>query len=224
MIWKDFEKLEEKKINLGGSEDCHPKKHYEGYVSLDLATEMNYGISHDLRKPLPIEDEQVDTILSEHFFEHIPYKDGLKLVNECYRVLKKGGNMRIAVPDYGSPKNKKAGLKKHDPRHGDHVEFPTYTWANKMMKESNVENYQISNYWDGKFFKYKQIDYSKGWVKRTRENDCRNYRLTFLSKLMGIIRDVSMWVSCGFPISGDQIYNARGRKFRMTSIIIDFKK
>jgi len=47
-------------------------------------------------------DDSVETIVCNHFFEHIP---GLKrpgFMDECYRILKKGGQLIIAVPHYNS--------------------------------------------------------------------------------------------------------------------------
>ncbi len=224
MNWNEFEGLGQKKLNLGGGGDCHPVKHYENYVAVDLETSAEFGISHDLTKPIPIQSDSVDTVLSEHFFEHIPAQYGVLLVNECLRILKPGGNLRIAVPDYGSPKNKKAFLNKFDPKHTDHVEFPTYDWVKKLAASSEAKNYSISNYWQGSMFHFCPTDYSLGWVKRTVENDKRNYRNILMDKFFGIFRDIAMWVSCGFPLKGDQIHNARGRKYRMTSIILDITK
>jgi predicted SAM-dependent methyltransferase len=31
--------------------------------------------------------------------EHIPFQSGLKLISECFRVLKPGGKLRISTPD-----------------------------------------------------------------------------------------------------------------------------
>jgi ubiquinone/menaquinone biosynthesis C-methylase UbiE len=52
-----------------------------------------------LRKGLPLSDETVDFIYSSHFIEHLSYSDSIKLLKECYRVLKRGGWIRVVVPD-----------------------------------------------------------------------------------------------------------------------------
>lgn len=44
-------------------------------------------------------DNSVDIICCIHFLEHFTYSDADKLLSEFYRVLKKDGCLRIAVPD-----------------------------------------------------------------------------------------------------------------------------
>jgi predicted SAM-dependent methyltransferase len=41
----------------------------------------------------------VQKIYSSHFFEHLPYNDMRKVLKECYRVLKKNGEIYIVVPN-----------------------------------------------------------------------------------------------------------------------------
>ena len=53
----------------------------------------------DLRNGLPIEDNSADFIYNEHFIEHLKFEGGEKAIKEFYRVLKKGGILRIATPD-----------------------------------------------------------------------------------------------------------------------------
>jgi SAM-dependent methyltransferase len=48
---------------------------------------------------LPFEDESVDAIFISHVLEHFTYKESLFVLNECHRVLKRAGRMRIVVPD-----------------------------------------------------------------------------------------------------------------------------
>jgi predicted SAM-dependent methyltransferase len=56
----------------------------------------------DCRRSLPFDDDSVEVIFAEHVFEHFEYKiESLKFLTECYRCLKKGGVMRIVVPDAG---------------------------------------------------------------------------------------------------------------------------
>jgi predicted SAM-dependent methyltransferase len=56
-------------------------------------------VHHDLSYGIPFSDNTADYIYSSHFVEHMFKKEALNLFNESYRVLKKGGVMRIAVPD-----------------------------------------------------------------------------------------------------------------------------
>ena len=48
---------------------------------------------------MPYSDESVGKIYTSHFIEHIPKYKGLFFLQECYRVLKIDGVMRLVVPD-----------------------------------------------------------------------------------------------------------------------------
>ncbi len=53
----------------------------------------------DARKPFPFSDSSFDYIFSEHMIEHIPYEDGCHMLQECHRVLRPGGRIRLSTPD-----------------------------------------------------------------------------------------------------------------------------
>ena len=56
-------------------------------------------IRHDVTKGLPLASDSVDYIYSSHLLEHIKRSDSEKVLAECHRVLKKGGIIRLVVPD-----------------------------------------------------------------------------------------------------------------------------
>jgi SAM-dependent methyltransferase len=56
-------------------------------------------IHHDLTNGIPFEDGVADFIYSSHFIEHLYREDAKHLLNDCYRVLKNNGVLRISVPD-----------------------------------------------------------------------------------------------------------------------------
>lgn len=49
--------------------------------------------------PYPIDGNTFDYVFCEHMIEHISYIDGLKMLKECFRILKPGGKIRIVTPD-----------------------------------------------------------------------------------------------------------------------------
>jgi predicted SAM-dependent methyltransferase len=55
----------------------------------------------DVRKGLPFANESVSYIYSSHTFEHFRWSESLNVAEECFRVLKSGGALRIVVPDLG---------------------------------------------------------------------------------------------------------------------------
>lgn len=64
-------------------------------------------LSLDVRKGLPYKDNTVKYIYASHFLEHFSRKDAEYFLKECYRVMKKGGVIRIVVPDL------QAGIKNY---------------------------------------------------------------------------------------------------------------
>lgn len=54
---------------------------------------------YSLGDSLPINDESISFIFSEHFFEHLFLNEAISLFGECRRVLVKNGIFRVIVPD-----------------------------------------------------------------------------------------------------------------------------
>lgn len=54
---------------------------------------------HNVCKGLPFPDETFDAVYHSHLLEHLPREAASPFTQECYRVLKGGGVIRIAVPD-----------------------------------------------------------------------------------------------------------------------------
>jgi len=74
----------------------------DGYIGVDL-----YAPEADLKVdlfsfPLPWKDGEVTEILASHFLEHVPAKLRWPFFDECHRILKPGGLMRIFVPSFKS--------------------------------------------------------------------------------------------------------------------------
>jgi len=90
------------RINIGsGNWSC------DGWTNLDYPSEwynkaqkkheiVPYNIRED---NIPYEDNSVDVIYCSHVIEHIENEYIQKMFNECYRVLKKEGIIRICCPD-----------------------------------------------------------------------------------------------------------------------------
>lgn len=54
---------------------------------------------HDLTRTFPWSDSSVDVVYSSHTLEHLSREQGRFFLTECRRVLRKGGILRIVVPD-----------------------------------------------------------------------------------------------------------------------------
>jgi len=72
----------------------HPSEWYAKAQKNHIFTP--YDIRNDM---IPFADESVDVIYCRHVIEHIENIYIKKMLDECFRVLKKGGIMRILCPD-----------------------------------------------------------------------------------------------------------------------------
>jgi predicted SAM-dependent methyltransferase len=82
-------------VNLGAGAEGRT-----GWVNVDVCGDPSVDCVYDCRKSLPFPDESVRGIFCEHFLEHIDYTEELPyFLSECHRVLKKGGILRVIVPD-----------------------------------------------------------------------------------------------------------------------------
>jgi predicted SAM-dependent methyltransferase len=84
------------RLHLGSG--SQPK---DGWLNIDLAGDP-IDLAWNLAHGIPFADGSVDAIFHEHLLEHIPLRAGASLMDECLRVLKPGGILRIGVPDAGA--------------------------------------------------------------------------------------------------------------------------
>lgn len=224
MDWNDVRALDPIKLNLGGYGDCHPQPHYEGFVAVDIAPSPGWTVAHDLTQPFPLADGSVAQILSEHCLEHLREADLQALLVECHRILRPGGWMRFAVPDYGSPRNAPYRARGFDPHHTDHLCFPTYEMLSAIVAKTPFRTARFHQYWSSGAFVDAPIDYSRGWIKRTKDNDPRNRREGIAERASGLVRDAACFVESGFRVDRARLSTVRGRPLRMTSIVVDLDK
>ncbi len=93
-----YKKYREKKnllVNIGCGDQGKT-----GWVNVDCRALPGVNCICDPRQQLPFSDSSVRAIYTEHFFEHIDYTEEVPVfLDECLRVLKPGGLLRIVVPD-----------------------------------------------------------------------------------------------------------------------------
>ena len=163
---------------------------YNNYLGLSLHQENEKHIKWDLTKlPFPFEDNSINIFQSEDVFEHINYNNLGSIIDEIYRILKPTALFRLSMPDYNCDILYKRsfydynGNLVYDPGGGGtfenpgHVWFPTYDKVKKLIdvtkfgKNGKVEYLQY--YISKKKFVLSNIDYSKGYIQRTPDNDKR---------------------------------------------------
>src|SRR5215470_4711811 len=70
-----------------------------GWLNSDLRPHTRDVLHLDATKRFPFDDELFDYIFSEHMIEHVSYAEGLFMLGECYRILKKNGRIRLSTPN-----------------------------------------------------------------------------------------------------------------------------
>lgn len=87
-----------KLLNLG----CGNRFHSE-WINIDyIATDTSSVVVHDLSKSIPFSHSFADVVYHSHLLEHLTRSDAVDFLEECYRVLRPKGTIRIAVPDLES--------------------------------------------------------------------------------------------------------------------------
>lgn len=69
------------------------------FCNLDYLWRPGVDVCCDVTRGLPFPDDHFVGIFSEHMLEHVRFSDALSILAECRRVLKKGGTLRLIVPD-----------------------------------------------------------------------------------------------------------------------------
>jgi predicted SAM-dependent methyltransferase len=84
---------------IGGwiNTDFDTRKHPDVKNHLDVTDK--FSIREKGKDDIIIDDNSVDYIFSEHMIEHLTYQEGKFMLEECFRVLKVGGKIRISTPD-----------------------------------------------------------------------------------------------------------------------------
>lgn len=195
MKFKDIEKLDNIYLYLGYFPINRRTLTNINFIGLSLSQDNNYHIKHDVTHNIPLNDNTVDIVQSEDVMEHIEYEKLKNSINEIYRVLKPGGLFRLSMPDYvcdilyersnkdenGNIIFDKGGGGSYDFKNkkvinGGHVWFPTYKSVKLLLETTNFSNDNIEylHYYDvDKSPVTKMIDYSKGYISRTPDNDKR---------------------------------------------------
>jgi predicted SAM-dependent methyltransferase len=121
----------------------------EGWLNTDL-NDIGSVVFLDAGGVFPIESDTFDFVYSEHLFEHLKVEQQLNMLVESYRILKKGGIMRIATPNldflfniYADPTT---------PVHVDYVNHSVNTYPclksvyNSIIDKEEYYNYVINNF------------------------------------------------------------------------------
>lgn len=131
-------------VNLG----CGNKYHKD-WINLDFKSNNEDVKEFNLLQKLPFEDNSVDVVYSSHVLEHFTKCEAPKFLEECYRILKPKGIIRVIVPDLEQlMKNYFTFL--NGAKNGDIDSQEKYEWTMIELFDQMVRNYsggEMLNYW-----------------------------------------------------------------------------
>jgi predicted SAM-dependent methyltransferase len=81
-------------LNLGCGTRFHPS-----WINVDLQPQHPTIVRHDATAPLPFPNEHFAAVYHSHLLEHLPCDTVPSFLRECSRVLRRGGVLRLALPD-----------------------------------------------------------------------------------------------------------------------------
>ena len=82
------------KLQIGGGSNPFP-----GWLNTDITPNADNTIFLDATEQFPFEEDSFDYVFCEHMIEHISYLEGINMLQECYRILKQGGKIRVSTPN-----------------------------------------------------------------------------------------------------------------------------
>jgi predicted SAM-dependent methyltransferase len=74
------------------------KNPLDGWLNTDYFPDDPAILHLDATARFPLPDNSVELIFSEHMIEHLPLAGGMSMIDQCFRVLKPGGRLRISTP------------------------------------------------------------------------------------------------------------------------------
>jgi hypothetical protein len=93
-VEKQTESDRPRRLNWGCGTDPEP-----GWINSDIKEGPGIDLSCDIRAGLPLKDESIDYAVSIHALPEVAYGDLVPTLAELRRVLRKGGALRLALPN-----------------------------------------------------------------------------------------------------------------------------
>lgn len=123
-----------KYLNLGCGHRFHSSWTNINFISTDENV-----IACDLKKGIPFPEKSFDVVYHSHMLEHLSKAESELFINECYRVLRPQGILRIVVPDL--EQIVRAYLYCLEKAHIDPKEWEqNYQWILLEMYDQTVRN------------------------------------------------------------------------------------
>lgn len=76
------------------------KRYIPGFIHVDLVNLPHIDYKHNVEELPMFEDNSAELIYASHVFEYFDRQQAIAVLNEWRRVLKNGGILHLAVPDF----------------------------------------------------------------------------------------------------------------------------
>ncbi len=119
----------------------------------------------------------IDAIKAEHVWEHLTLEEGVVAAKICFKYLKKGGYLRIAVPDgYHTDPYYIRGVDVDGTGPGakDHKVLYTYITLRKILNDSGFEVKFLEYFDEHGTFHFIDWNSADGFISRSKRYDRRN--------------------------------------------------
>lgn len=113
-------------------------KFQEGWIGLERYT-LDVTVAADWARIF--EPDSLDTVLAEHVWEHLPPEQARAATSLCFRYLKPGGRLRLAVPDGCFPHPEYIEFVRpggSGPGAWDHHELYTEASLRRLMEDAGL--------------------------------------------------------------------------------------
>lgn len=148
--------------------------HYKGWIHTDIDT-FNILLEDNWSKYF--QENTIDRLLAEHVWEHLTAEQAQLAFKYCFKYLKPGGALRIAIPDGYHPDPEYIDkVKPGGSGDGadDHKVLYNYHLLTQWLQEAGFEVKLLEYFDENGHFHQQPWKSEDGYIKRSAANDARN--------------------------------------------------
>ena len=158
-----------KKIVIGSSGKSFPDWIPTERSELDLIKESTWQVF--------FAERSINALLAEHVWEHLTPEESVTAVENCFKYLKPGGRVRVAVPDGNHPDLSYIASVKpggSGPGADDHKVLYTHGALEKLFESAGFSVTLLEYFDTDGEFHYSDWDPVDGYIERSVRFDVRN--------------------------------------------------
>lgn len=122
-------------LNVGCGSQFH-----KDWVNIDMTSNSMDVIAANVLNRIPFPDNSFDVVYHSQVLEHIPKERARKFIEECLRVLKPGGIIRVVVPDLENIVDEYRKWLNENLEKPNELSAANYDWIMIEMYDQTVRN------------------------------------------------------------------------------------